>query len=676
MDRFERQILRNYVLRALEKQIRHERRPSGSLASWLLHSVYALGLPEPKLADDEVDHSSHRIDRETWVAFKPLMVRLKSKMPAAKLSGLEERLVWVCETLGLTEIESDILKFSVRFAMHSHVTSLLGAMDGAPSFRSTDYFNISNICDLTGLRGSSVRLALLPNRALLMLGLLEDRLGGDFAASRTILRIARLPTTNPDRLRALLTGKSKKATLAWKDFAHLGEQAEVAERLIAGALSAKAHGVNLLLYGPPGTGKTEFARTLSKRIGAHVSFVGETDDSNEEPTRKERIAAFALARSLARRAGDGVLVVDEADDIFTGVDDDDGDAKVGSKVFMNRLVERTEAPTIWITNHPDRLGAAVLRRMTMAIRFPSPSRAVRRRVAGRIAVRHKLEFQPLALDSLAAINAPPAILENAIRAAALMDGNDETVRAVAQSVLQVMEGPKPPQALKGVIAFDPVLSSADHDLTALADRVALTGEKAISFCLHGPPGTGKSAFARFVAERMDMEVVEKRASDLLSMWVGETEQKIARAFQEAADCHSMLIIDEADSLLRDRATARQSWQVTQVNEMLTWMERHPYPVAFTTNLMDSLDPATLRRFLFKVRFLPMSPEQIGIAFERAFREQAPRELLTLNALTPGDFALVGRKARLMGVGSRSEIAAMLVAEVAAKPGASLSRIGF
>ena len=162
--------------------------------------------------------------------------------------------------------ESNLLKFSVRFAVHTHVTSLIGAMDGGPSFRSYEHFDISHICALTGLRGSSVRNALLPNRALIMLGLLEDRLGGDFAPSRTILRIARLPTTSPDCLRSLLTGKGGKATLAWKDFAHLGEQAELAEKLIVGALRTKAHGVNVLLYGPPGTGKTEFARTLPSRF--------------------------------------------------------------------------------------------------------------------------------------------------------------------------------------------------------------------------------------------------------------------------------------------------------------------------------------------------------------------------------------------------------------------------
>ena len=62
-----------------------------------------------------------------------------------------------------------------------------------------------------------------------------------------------------------------------------------------------------------------------------------------------------------------------------------------------------------------------------------------------------------------------------------------------------------------------------------------------------------------------------------------SEQAIAAAFEEAADLGAFLILDEADSLLRDRGAARHSWEITQVNEMLTWMERHPFPFACTTN---------------------------------------------------------------------------------------------
>ncbi|MEO8812024.1 MAG: ATP-binding protein [Caulobacteraceae bacterium] len=179
-----------------------------------------------------------------------------------------------------------------------------------------------------------------------------------------------------------------------------------------------------------------------------------------------------------------------------------------------------------------------------------------------------------------------------------------------------------------------------------------------------------------MAARLGLDVVEKRACDLISKWVGDSEKAIARAFEEAADEGAMLILDEADSLLRDRAGAHHSWEVTQVNEMLTGMERHPWPFACTTNLMDSLDPATARRFLFKVRFLPMTADQAREAFRRSFGVEAAGGLAAVDGLTPGDFALVMRKAKLLGERGPTALAAMLAQEAAAKPGAGRRRIGF
>jgi hypothetical protein len=82
----------------------------------------------------------------------------------------------------------------------------------------------------------------------------------------------------------------------------------------------------------------------------------------------------------------------------------------------------------------------------------------------------------------------------------------------------------------------------------------------------------------------------------------------------------------ADSLLRDRGLASRSWEVTQVNEMLTLMERHPFPFACTTNLAEALDPATARRFLFKIRFLAMSEDLAREAFRRTFGAEPPAAL--------------------------------------------------
>ena len=61
-----------------------------------------------------------------------------------------------------------------------------------------------------------------------------------------------------------------------------------------------------------------------------------------------------------------------------------------------------------------------------------------------------------------------------------------------------------------------------------------------------------------------------------------------------------------------------------MNEMLTWMESHPLPFACTTNFGEHLDPATLRRFVFKVRLDYLTPAQVEEAFRGLVRAPATR----------------------------------------------------
>jgi SpoVK/Ycf46/Vps4 family AAA+-type ATPase len=343
---------------------------------------------------------------------------------------------------------------------------------------------------------------------------------------------------------------------------------------------------------------------------------------------------------------------------------------------MHRLVDAVEAPTVWITNYPGYLGQAVVRRMTLVVRFAQPTNAMRRRIVERCAARQRLALDDAERARLAELNVPPAVLSAAIRTAQRIAGGATTVRQLLAGSARLLSGPCAPAA-PAPVRFDPALSGADTDLVALASRIAAARDTtALSFCFHGVPGSGKSAYARHLAERLELDVVEKRASDLLSMWLGETEKAIREAFEEAADQKAFLIFDEADSLLADRGGARHSWEVTQINEMLTWMERHAGPFACTTNAFEALDPAALRRFMFKVKFFAMTPAQIAEAFHRHFDAQAPATLLRLDGLTPGDFAVVARKVRTLGESDVTRIAAWLADEVAAKPGSRPSRIGF
>ena len=384
------------------------------------------------------------------------------------------------------------------------------------------------------------------------------------------------------------------------------------------------------------------------------------------------MAALLIANAIGAMARKTILVVDEADDLFDAF----GDAnRRGSKVFLNRLLERSAAPTIWIANDPDRLGPAIVRRMNLALRFPKPRLSVRKAMVGAIAESHGLRLDEDSRLILARAHASPAAIDNAIRSAALIGGSARDATSILQAGL-LASGGSPPLHFPMPMPFDPALSSADVDLVAFADRVAQSRSLALSFLLSGPPGTGKSAFARYLAERLDLELIEKRYSDLVSMWLGESEKAIGLGFEEAADLRAFLVFDEADSLLRDRAAAQHSWEVTQVNEMLTRMERHPFPFACTTNALELLDAASARRFLFKLRFAPLTPSQVGLAYRRAFHCDAPPAILRLRNLTPADFAVVARKAACFGERDPRHIAKWLEEEADAKLEPNTRRIGF
>jgi hypothetical protein len=286
----------------------------------------------------------------------------------------------------------------------------------------------------------------------------------------------------------------------------------------------------------------------------------------------------------------------------------------------------------------------------------------------------KQEVRALAID----FEAPPALAAGAVRAAEMTGGGAAEIRRTVGSIAKVMAGGVAPRRSDTAAPmFDAALTRADTDLEALACRLAQPGtSRAFALCLSGPPGTGKSAFVRHLAGLIGLEVLHKRTSDLLSKWVGDSERNIARAFEQARSEEAFLIFDEADSLLADRQQAHRSWEVTQVNEMLTWMESHELPFACTTNLVDKLDPASLRRFTFKIGLGYLTVDQVGLAFQRFFGQAPPEGIGRLGMLTPGDFAVVLRKARILGaLGDPAQLVEMLLAEQRAKPQAGRP-IGF
>ena len=165
--------------------------------------------------------------------------------------------------------------------------------------------------------------------------------------------------------------------------------------------------------------------------------------------------------------------------------------------------------------------------------------------------------------------------------------------------------------------------------------------------------------------------------------MGQCEKNIARAFREAEQDGALLLIDEVDSFLQDRRGAKQSWEVSQVNEMLTQMEAFSGVFIASTNLMQGLDAASLRRFDLKVKLDYLRPEQawallqrhctqLGLAAPGA-NEQA--RMGRLRQLAPGDFAAVLRQSRFKPLASASALVAGLEAECVLKEG-SRAAMGF
>ena len=601
------------------------RRPEArALAAWLDDDRTGIGLSDgDNFCPDAPARSP--LPAAAWRRVRAAITRTLRTVAADPEAPAERWLNALNTRLGLDPLEQRLFALALFYAMDErleHLADHVSTARGGPSRLHCDTILLALLlADAPG----AVELALTPDSRLIGSGLLRVDSDGDLDVLwqlTSLIRRSVPPQADPF---VQLLGATIPASLTPEAFSHLGQQAAIAVALLRAAVAEHEPGVNILLYGPPGTGKTSFAATLAAQVGALLRPVTEHDRIGGEPNRSERLAGLQLAQRLAP-VGETVLLFDEAEDVFARNSFANGEPVTASRVFMHRLLERTPVPVIWTANDISVLGPAVLRRMTLCLEMKIPGIAVRTRLWRDLGRAEGIPLtEPDAARLARLVPAAPAVAATALRATRLAGGNAKTTQIIVEGIARAVSGgcPLPPMADRPTL-YDPALVNADTDLQALADTLCRAGApRAISLLLSGPPGTGKSAWARHLAERMGMEVLEKRASDLLGPYVGQTEAAIAAAFAEARETGAFLIFDEADSLLGDRAGAVRSWEISQVNEMLTWMEQHPLPFACTTNLPERLDPASLRRFLVKAAFKWLTAEQARLAWQRFFRYGVP-----------------------------------------------------
>lgn len=492
----------------------------------------------------------------------------------------------------------------------------------------------------------------------------------------------------PHDLMAVFTRPATRSTLASGDFQFVAEDLALLQGLLRQAVATHASGVNVLLYGPPGTGKTELAKVAAAAAGLDLYEVEYADRDGNSLSGRDRYRSLQISQVFLKASANVALLFDEVEDVFPPLSSDtasllsrldasvDGGVgnSVSGKAWVNQILETNPVPVIWVTNRIEQIDPAFRRRFQYHLELKSPPPGARRglvaRSLGEVAVSEafvgKLAERP---------GLTPAQIRTAVRFAQLAGAADEAEKLIERQLLNADKA----LGRDDVSLARPCVTRYALELLNCESRFeipriveALRRKGSGQLCFYGPPGSGKTALAEHIAQALGRPLMVKRASDIASKFVGETEQNMARMFEMAQTEGAVLLLDEADSFLRSRKRAERNYEVSEVNEMLAGMERFSGLFICTTNLFDDLDEAALRRFAFKIRFKALRPEQRVAMFEReaavAPDDEQRSRLVAMDCLTHGDFAAVRHQVEILGEAfTPDEFLAQLEAEHRAKP---------
>ncbi|AOY93400.1 ATPase [Cupriavidus sp. USMAA2-4] len=614
---------------------------------------------------------------------------------AARLEGERVLLVrnidMLSHVLDLPEHERKLLLYA---ALAKYKRDLRAVMVDCKVAHSQEAFQI--LAGLTGASPAEVAASLRPGSRLETLNLIEQPLpensvtdlGDLMRLSDRLLHVLLGNYADEADMMAVFTRPAAPPTLDCSDYPHVETDARYLSALLGNATRQHAAGVNILLYGPPGTGKTEFARLIAREAGCELYEVDCLDRDGNSLSGKDRYRSLQVSQAFLRGRPRTALLFDEVEDVFPGsarelmslLGHEDARGSVNGKAWVNQTLEENPVPVIWISNSIRQIDPAYLRRFQFHLELKVPPPMVRENI-----LRKHLQGLQVSEAFIAALAArktlTPAQVQSAARFVELArPGVQEPAEAL---ILRQLDHADRAMGLRPEAEARPVVTHYRLDYLNLETRYAvdkiiqaLQARQRGTLCFFGPPGTGKTALAEHIAAALDLPLMIRRASDLMSKYVGETEQQIAAMFARAEEDGAVLLLDEADSFMQSRQNAVRNYEVSEVNEMLQGMERFNGIFLCTTNLFDRIDEAALRRFSFKIRFLPLKPAQRVAMFTDealggdagALSDSMRRELDAMDCLTPGDFATVKRQCVLLGEAlTPEEFLAQLRQEHAVKP---------
>ncbi len=543
------------------------------------------------------------------------------------------------------------------------------------------------IAEVAGVNPDQVAEALRAGSRLERIGLVENLISEhNITDLADLMKVSeKLPPVlmrqyrDQAELMAVFTRLSTKSALGLDDFAFVADDAQVLRTLLANAVARQEVGINVLLYGPPGTGKTELAKVAAQAAGLELFEVEYADRDGNSLSGRDRYRSLQIAQVFLKGSAQAALLFDEVEDVFPPLSSEAAhwmaraetqvvptSGSVSGKAWVNQVLESNVVPTIWVTNRIEQIDPAFRRRFAYHLELKSPPPGAREEL-----VRKTLSGVPVSDAFVSRLTRrkglTPAQIRTAVRFADLacatgvdhpqidLEGLIERQLKNADHALgnRVQDGVRP----AGGAAYDINLLNVQSRFEIPRMVLALQARGHGTLCFYGPPGTGKTALADHIASTLDQPLHIRQASDLMSKYVGETEQNMAAMFREAEAENAILLLDEADSFLQDRRGAQRSHEVSEVNEMLQGMERFHGIFICTTNLMDRIDQAALRRFTFKIQFQPLTRAQrVALFVTQACAGDAERlplalrqRLAGLDQLCVGDFAAVKRQAAILDI---------------------------
>ncbi len=605
--------------------------------------------------------------KDLLAVFQTTVSALDGRLSKSRIR-LVDNIGMLSAVLGLSDAERCILLHASLCKYQRDLRPVL--VDCKASSAQEAYTMLGHVLQINAVE---VAAALKSGSRLEALGLIETPiaehsitdLGDLMRVSEKLLGVLTAEYSSESSMMAAFTRPAGSTELTLDDFPHVTEDARYLVALLKAAAATQEKGINVLLYGPPGTGKTEFARLLAQLAGLELYEVDCLDKDGNSLSGKERYRSLQVSQAFLKGRARAGLLFDEVEDVFPPVSaeiagllavDEGRSGSVNGKAWVNQTLEQNPVPTVWISNSISQIDPAYRRRFQFHMELSNPPQRVRESIArkclGALGVSDAFVARIAARKTIT-----PAQIQSAARFARLAQTSiDEPVEALVERQLERADRALGHAADAGefrvnVTNYDLSLLNVESRHPVEKMLIALAARPRATLCFYGLPGTGKTALAEHIAKSLEKPLMIKRASDLMSKYVGETEQQMAAMFAEAKRESAVLLLDEADSFLQNRQLAVRNYEVSEVNEMLQGMERHDGIFICTTNLFDRIDEAALRRFSFKLRFMPLTSEQRERMFvaevldgdRQRLSPEVRERLARLELLTPGDFAAVKRQ---------------------------------